>query len=247
MTRVEPAWGPAPPRLLLEADTVHVWCAPLDPPAGAVRGYAALLAPDERARAERFRFEQHRRQYTVARGVLRSLLGRYLGADPRALAFRYASHGKPELDGGGGALRFNVSHSGELALYAVARGREVGVDVEHVHPLDDAEEIAERFFSAAERAAFRALPPEAKEVAFFDCWTRKEAYIKAIGEGLSFPLHAFDVSLAPGEPARLLGAVDREQAARWTLRELDPAPGYRAALVVEGGGWEPVCWRWDGP
>ncbi|MBV9772452.1 MAG: 4'-phosphopantetheinyl transferase superfamily protein [Gemmatimonadetes bacterium] len=240
-------WGPPPPRPALEGG-VHVWCAPLDPPAHVVGRYRALLAVDEGARADRFRFEQHRRQFVVARGVLRTLLGRYLSVDPRRLEFRYGSHGKPELAGAfaESGIRFNVSHSGELALYAVSRGRELGVDIEHVHPMDDGVDIAERFFSAAENVVFRALAVSEREEAFFNCWTRKEAYIKAVGEGLSFPLHAFDVSLAPGEPARLLGARDEEQAARWTLRELDPAPGYKAALVVEGEGWETECWSWDG-
>lgn len=248
MTPAGTSWAAAPAHPSLDAGTVHVWRAPLDPPSGAVERCAALLSPDERARAERFRFERHRRQFTVARGVLRSLLGRCLGADPRGVELRYASHGKPELAGPAAAsgIRFNVSHSGEMALYAVSLGREVGVDVEHLHPMDDAEQIAERFFSAAENAAFRALPAEAREEAFFLCWTRKEAYIKAIGEGLSLPLHEFDVSLAPGEPARLLGAVDRAQAARWTLCGLDPGPGYAGALVVEGDGWELACWSWEG-
>lgn len=240
-------WGPPPPHPGL-GEGVHVWCAPLNPPDDVVRRYRELLAPDEWARADRFRFDQHRRQFTVARGVLRTLLGRYLEVDPRRVEFRYGSHGKPELGGAlaGSDLRFNVSHSGELALYAVSRGRELGVDIELVHPMDDGMEIAERFFSAAENVVFRSLAASAREEAFFNCWTRKEAYIKAVGEGLSFPLHAFDVSLAPGEPARLLGARDPEQAARWTLRELDPAPGYKAALVAEGDGWEVECWAWDG-
>lgn len=249
MSAAGEAWG-APPRLLrLADDVVHVWAAPLDPPAHAVRRHAALLAPDEHARADRFRFERDRRRFTVARGVLRALLGRYLGTDPRGVAFRYESHGKPALDGEPAAhgIRFNVSHSGEMALYALARGRELGVDVEEVRRMEDGLKIAERFFSEAEVAAFRALPDGIRDDAFFNCWTRKEAYIKAVGEGLSFPLHAFDVSLAPGEPARLLASRDPRQAERWSLRGLpDPAPGYRAAVVVEGEGWEPACWRWDG-
>lgn len=237
-----PRWESPPLRPLLGAEEVHVWCVPLDPPEEEVRRCAALLSPDEQARAARFRFEKHRREFTVGRGMLRTLLGRYLDADPRRLEFGYGPHGKPVLASGG--LRFNLSHSGSLALYAVARERELGVDIEEHRPLDDAEQIAERFFSRAENEAFRALPPELRNEAFFLCWTRKEAYIKAIGEGLSLPLHEFDVSLAPGEPARLLGARDAAQALRWTLRGLDPAPGYAAAIVVEGSGWELACWRW---
>lgn len=242
-----PGWDAPPPSPAL-GDDVQVWAAPLDPSAEVIRSHAALLAPDERARAERFRFERDRRRFVVARGVLRTLLGRYLGTDPRRVAFRYESHGKPALGEGfgGQGIHFNVSHSGEMALYAFARGRELGVDVEEVRPMEDGLEIAERFFSPAEVAAFRALPAEIRDEAFFNCWTRKEAYIKAVGEGLSFPLHVFDVSLAPGEPARLLASRDAKQAERWSLQGLpDPAPGYRAAIVVEGEGWELACWRWE--
>ncbi|HEV2150490.1 MAG TPA: 4'-phosphopantetheinyl transferase superfamily protein [Longimicrobiaceae bacterium] len=250
MSAADPAWGSAPDTVTAREGEVHVWSAPLDPPGEAVRRYGALLAPDERARAGRFHFERDRRRFTVARGVLRSMLGRYLGLDPRRVEFRYESHGKPALAGepAAGGLRFNVSHSGEMALYAVAAGRELGVDVEEVRPMEDGLQIAERFFSAAEVAAFRALPAEIRDDAFFNCWTRKEAFIKAVGEGLSFPLHVFDVTLAPGEPARLLASRDPNQAERWSLRGLpDPAPGYRAAVVVEGDGWGLACWRWEEP
>jgi 4'-phosphopantetheinyl transferase len=227
-----------------------VWCAPLDPPEESVHRFRELLSPDEVARVDRFRFDRDRRRSTVARGVLRTLLGGYLGEDPRRIAFRYESHGKPALAGPPAerGIRFNVSHSGEIALFAFTLGRELGVDVELVHSMEDAEQIAKSFFSAAENAAFRSLPRELRDEAFFNCWTRKEAYIKAVGEGLSFPLHVFDVSLVPGEPACLLDSRDPEQAERWSLCGLpDPAPGYKAALVVEGSGWEVACWRWVEP
>ena len=250
MSTVEQLWEAPPDAPGLADGEVHVWAAPLDPSAEAIRSHAALLAPDERARADRFRFDRDRRRFTVARGVLRTLLGRYLEVDPRRVAFRYESHGKPALGGELAAhgLRFNVSHSGEMALFAFTAGRDLGVDVEEVRPMEDGLDIAERFFSQAEVEAFRALPAEIRDDAFFNCWTRKEAYIKAVGEGLSFPLHVFDVSLAPGEPARLLASRDPQQAERWSLRGLpDPAPGYRAAIVVEGEGWDLACWRWDEP
>ncbi|HEX7239289.1 MAG TPA: 4'-phosphopantetheinyl transferase superfamily protein [Longimicrobiaceae bacterium] len=243
------SWGPPPAELSLGGEEVHVWNTPLDPPDETVRRARALLSEDERARADRFRFDRDRRRFTVARGVLRTLLGRYLGVDPRRVAFGYGSHGKPALaDDVGSGLRFNVSHSGELALHSFTRGRELGVDVELVHAIKDADAVAERFFSAAENEVFRSLPADARTDAFFNCWTRKEAYIKAVGEGLSFPLHVFDVSLRPGEPALLLGSRDPRQAERWSLHGLpDPAPGYRAALVVEGAGCEAACWRWEDP
>jgi hypothetical protein len=160
MSGAEQGWASPPVAPELADGMVHVWAAPLDPPADTIRRSEALLAPDERARADRFRFERDRRRFTVARGVLRTLLGRYLGTDPRGVAFRYESHGKPVLGEpfAERGIRFNVSHSGEMALYAFARGRELGVDVEEVRRMDDGLDIAERFFSEAEVAAFRALP-----------------------------------------------------------------------------------------
>ena len=206
------------------------------------------LTADECQRAERYVFAKDRTHFVVARGLLRVLLGRYLGQDPPHLRFIYGPHGKPALatDTGGGALRFNVSHSHGLALYAITRGREVGVDVERIRPEVAQEKIAERFFSPREVTLLRALPAQLQATAFFACWTRKEAYIKAKGEGLALPLDQFDVSLVPGEPAVLLRAAwDPQEAARWSLQDLAPAPGYRAAVAVAGHDWRLTCW--DGP
>jgi 4'-phosphopantetheinyl transferase len=183
----------------------------------------------------------------AARGGLRDVLSRYTGTTPESLRFSYGGHGKPFLgdEGGGGLLRFNVSHSNGVALYAVAAGREVGVDIEHVREDFAGLDIAERFFSSREVAALRALPGAERPGAFFDCWTRKEAYIKARGEGLSCPLHLFSVSLTPGQPAALLCTDDEPQeAARWSLVELFPGEGFRAALAVRGEVPSLSCWRW---
>jgi 4'-phosphopantetheinyl transferase len=178
--------------------------------------------------------------------VLRAILGGYLNQGPECLSFCYNSQGKPALDGD--AIRFNVSHSHGVALYAVTRGREVGIDIEHIRFDLAVAEIAERFFSRREVVMLRALPAEVQRQAFFLCWTRKEAYIKARGEGLSLPLDQFDVSLAPGEPAAVLGTQrDPSEASRWSLQELTPAPGYVAALAVEGHGWRLTCWQWPDP
>jgi 4'-phosphopantetheinyl transferase len=147
----------------------------------------------------------------------------------------------------GHALQFNLSHSQDLALYAIGRERAVGIDVERIRPVPDAEQIVGRFFSFSEHALFRALPPRQKLEGFFNCWTRKEAYLKARGEGLDRSLSGFDVTLAPGEPARLL--ADREdplEVERWSFRALHPASDYSAALAVEGRGWHFVCWQWSG-
>jgi 4'-phosphopantetheinyl transferase len=240
------SWELAPPRPALPGDEVHVWRALLDAPAERVRRLLELLASDERERAARFHFERDRRRFTVARGVLRGILGGYLNTAPAALRFVYGAQGKPALapEQDAGGLRFNVSHSEGVALFAFARGRELGVDVERVSPRVSCEEIAGHFFSPGEVARLRALPAELREAAFFDCWTRKEAYIKARGEGLSLPLDGFDVSLGPGEPAALVAnRLDPAEVARWSLLALAPWPGFAAAVAVEGRGWRLKCWR----
>jgi 4'-phosphopantetheinyl transferase len=206
------------------------------------------LASDERERARRFHFERDQRRYIVRRGLLRTFLATYLGAEPARLQFRYGPFGKPELaqPWSPKALHFNLSDCGEVALYAFLRGTEVGVDIEQLRLLPDAEQISRRFFSAPENAVFRTVSDAQKEEAFFNCWTRKEAYIKAIGEGLSRPLDSFDVSLRPGEPAALLTVRgDSEEAARWSLHHLEPRPGYLGALAVPGHHWQLACWRYE--
>lgn len=211
---------------------------------------AGTLSVAERERAERFYFERDKKRSVVNQGVLRIILGRYLDVEPADLQFCYGSHGKPTLAEpfDGEDLRFNSSHSDELLLYAFTRGREIGIDVERVRPLPDYEQIAERFFSSEENAALRTFPSSQKLRAFFDCWTRKEAFLKATGEGLSRSLDQFCVSLDLEEPARLLYVVgEPEEAARWSLQALMPAPDYAAALFVEGQGWHLSCWQWTDP
>ena len=209
---------------------VHVWRIALDQAAEAFRG---LLAVDEQERASRFRVERGADRYTVGRGALRTILARYTGTPPEALVFRYNQFGKPELEASG--FCFNLSHSHELALAAVARGRAVGVDIERIREQVLSDRIAERFFAPAEARVLAALPPEQQPQAFFHCWTRKEAWIKARGEGLSIPLSSFEVSFAPGEPARLLATrPDEGEAAQWTLRDLPCERGFAAALAVAG-------------
>lgn len=234
----------------LASDVVHVWRVPLDAPAADLGRAETLLSSDERERADRFASFTLRRRFVVGRGALRSILARYIGQPPAQMCFRYGPRGKPSLDRPPrpGSLRFNLSNSHELALVAVARGRELGVDLEWTgRALPDAEGIAERFFSSAERAALHALPPSLRLAAFYACWTRKEAFIKARGDGLALPLDAFDVSLAPDTPAALLaGRGPAADVARWELRALHPGPGYAAALVVEGHGCRVAFFDWPG-
>jgi len=242
-------WEVPPAAIGLGCDEVHVWRAVLDQLAVCLPGLWRTLAEDERARANRFRFQRDRDHYSAARGSLRAILGRYLGVEPGQLQFCYNPHGKPALarGPGGDGLRFNLSHSHGLALFAFARGHELGIDVERIRPEVASEQIAERFFAPGEVAALRALPDHLRTTAFFRCWTRKEAYIKALGKGLAIPLAQFEVSLAPEEPPALLRTQpDPREAARWTLQELDPGSGYAAALAVEGHGWRVRCWEWRG-
>jgi len=227
-----PPWRPLPELLTLGSNEVHVWRARLDQAPSQVQSLQQTLAADERARAERFYFQRDREHFIVARGLLRVILGRCMGMEPDRLAFCYNSYGKPALgrDSGGDTLRFNVSHSHELALYAVTREHEIDVDLERLRSDLADEQIAERFFSRREFAVLRAVPTNMRQEAFFKCWTRKEAYVKAKGKGLSLPLDQFDVSLAPGEPAALLNTkLDPEEASHWSLQELTPGPGYVAA------------------
>lgn len=240
-------WGPPPIAPVLADTDVHVWCAALDLPATQLQWLRYVLAPDEQTRAARFHFAKDRDHFIASRGLLRTILGRYLRIEPQQVQFSYGSHGKPTLPGPDDRLplRFNVSHAKGMALFAFTRWRELGVDIEQIRPIEEAEQIAERFFSAQENVVFRRIDPSLIEVAFFNCWTRKEAYIKARGEGLSLPLDQFDVTLAPGDPALLLATrPDPDEAKRWKLWSMDPAPGYVAALCVEGDDWQPTYWRW---
>lgn len=222
--------SPAHPRA---ADLVvaRLDCSPL-----AVANALYVLVEEERERAARFLAERERRRFLVARATLRRLLGERLGVSPRAVRLTTGEHGKPALARpfSESGLRFNVSHSEDLAVYGFARGREIGVDVEAVRSIEDAEAIVRRFFSRNECSAFLALDPVDRPLAFFRCWTRKEAFIKAIGEGLSHPLHAFDVSLKPDDPARLLRVGNRSgNESGWTLDAFDPGPGFVGAFVVQ--------------
>jgi 4'-phosphopantetheinyl transferase len=222
-------------RFLIDARELHVWHASLgnDPDARALE---PILSPDESERAARFRFPEHRRRFVIARGYLRQLLGAYLEIGPRDVTFTYSETGKPELSViHGSDICFNVSHSEDIAAFAFALRRKVGVDVECIRFDVDVEEIPRRFFSLLEQQDLAALDGQQKVEGFFNCWTRKEAYVKAVGSGLSLPLRDFDVSLAPGEPARLLATRPvANLVSQWSMESLELGPGCAAAVVVEG-------------
>ena len=226
------------------ADVVHVWQASLStsPPTDL----SGVLSPEELERADRFGNPASRSAFLVARSTLRGVLAHELGTDAAALRFATGPHGKPFLQDPLTALRFNLSHSGDVVVCAVAWEREVGVDVERFKPDIHHAALARRFFSPLENEQLFSLPPALRPAAFFAAWTRKEALVKAWGVGLSLPLDSFDVSVHPHHPADLLGV--REGPGRggwWSLRELDPGAGYAGAVAVEGRVGPLICRSWD--
>jgi len=226
--------------LTLPEDEVHLWNVDLAAVAEGEPRWEQILSADERARAKRFHFSRDRQYFTATRALLRTILGSYLDSDPKALLFHYSEKEKPSLS----PLRcpnpveFNVSHSGEMALLAFARERTLGVDVEQLRENFDHAAIARRFFSEQEQRQLAALEPSERYHGFFRCWTRKEAYIKAQGAGLSLPFHQFDVSLKPKDVNALLATrPDSSEASRWSLQEVTTSEGYVGAVCVQGHGW----------
>jgi len=224
----------------LNAAEVHVWHALLEERLSPA--LELILSEDERIRANRFHFPRDRNHFIVARGLLRTILSSYLNVAPADLKFHYGEKGKPAIirTGEENRLEFNISHSHGRALFAFSRDRVVGVDLEFIRDEFAGEDIAEQFFSRAEVAALNSLSQDVKSQAFFNCWTRKEAYIKACGNGLSMPLNEFDVSVVPGAPAALLKNIkDPTEVSRWSMHSIPVESGYVAALVAEGSDVKP--------
>jgi 4'-phosphopantetheinyl transferase len=239
-------WPPPSAWPLLAPDDVHVWLADLGPHAGSADRLLALLAPDERRRAEAFRMARDRDRFVAARAILRRLLARHLGVRPGDVALGAGVHGKPELMDGASGIRFNAAHSGDVALFAVARGREVGVDVERVMPAFDWDGVARACFSDAERGALNALAPAERQAAFFRVWTRKEAYAKGRGHGLRLPLAQATVPLDDGGGEVVCGGG--APGGRWAVHPVEAGPDHAAALALPVGHYRVSCWRWrEGP
>ncbi len=235
-------WLSLPDDLILVDTAVHIHCLSLTQ---NFTSFYNLLSPEERIRAARFVQAVDRRRYAVARGVLRLLIDRYENIPPHQVQFAHNDFGKPlllhETD-----LQFNVSHSQDLALLAFTRGRPIGVDVEYKRPLADADNIAKSHFSAIEYNIFRQLPESQKIEAFFNCWTRKEAFIKAIGEGLSYPLRTFAVSFRPGDEARFLW-IEEGSHQKWELLALHLHPNFAGALAVAQPLESVTQYQWSQP
>jgi len=226
-----------PSDIHLKNENVDIWCIPLKMNEFKMNTFLKSLSDDEREKAGRLRFNHVKEAFIASRGLLRLILSTYLNIKPQDLEFRYGEHGKPFIqDGfGHGGLTFNMSHSHGMALYGVGLNRSVGVDIEKIRSDMSFENIAKRFFSPPEYEALLKLPPDQIETAFFRCWTRKEAYIKAKGAALSSSIKHFSVSLAPGEPAALLEhQLDAAEVTRWSILDLDVGPDYAAALSVDG-------------
>jgi 4'-phosphopantetheinyl transferase len=222
--------SPAVPEL--QRDTVHIWRRGLTVESNTLERATSLLSEEERERASRYRVEPARNAFILTRSTLRTLLGAYLGESPRSIRLRLTKYGKPFL-GAGSNLHFNVSHTEGLALLAFARERRVGIDVERIRSQPDALQLAHRFFSEREQQELESLPADRVAAAFLRCWTRKEAYIKARGEGLSLPLHQFDVSVEIN-PRQILVATrpDPDEARRWLLRDVPVPSDYVSAVGV---------------
>jgi 4'-phosphopantetheinyl transferase len=241
-------WAASAARGEIEPGEVHVWRVNLALPETGIPWHRTFLSPSEVERADRYYFDRDRNRFTVARSVLRQLLGAYLHLAPRAVEFVYGPQGKPDVVSSQNSfqLRFNLSHSGELAVVAVSLDLELGIDVEQIKPDFAGLEIAKRFFSPEECARLERLPPSTRVDAFFDCWTRKEAYIKARGGGLSIPLDSFEVAFAPGEkPALLQVKGSHDEPSQWRFHALYPGAGYKSALAVEGNDHQLRLWEWD--
>ncbi len=216
---------------------VHLWLAPLAVEPDELARFEELLSHDEGARAGRLLDRENRNRLIAGRGLLRTILGRYLEKPPAEIRFAYGEQGKPSLAGEGHhGLAFNLSHGGELLLLAVARHREVGVDLEQMRDDLPFREMAARYFASPERAELFALPPQTQLRAFYRCWTRKEAYLKGCGSGFSRPSDSFAVSLLPGHPPALIEHRDSpEEPDRWSIADVPVPPGCCAALAVTGG------------
>jgi 4'-phosphopantetheinyl transferase len=228
----------ADPHPVLADGDLHVWQIKLDRSAEELLALRSLLSADERERAARFHFEQHGQHFTAGRGILRCILGRYLGQAPENLTFVYGLRGKPVL--AGSPLRFNLAHSGGVAVLAVTRLQELGIDVEHIREVPNWDGVTNSFFSSSEREAIQSVPPTDRLLAFFTCWTRKEAYVKATGDGIGVPLDLFDVSVIPGSQPRLLRVEDNpKETARWQFHAL-PLPADYIGVVCHEGPIEAV-------
>ena len=238
-------WLNPPDNLIIREKEAHIWRTDLELHDCLQSSLLKLLSPDEKNRAQKFRFAEDKRNYIVARGILRSLIGKYLNINPAQISFQYNEFGKPKI-ADNNPLHFNISHSRNIALFGFTNKMNVGVDVEWVNPNIEVKDIASSFFSTNEILKLLALPEKQQALGFFNCWTRKEAFIKAVGEGLSFPLDKFEVSLEPGKTAKLLATDwDPKAVSNWSMYTMSPKADFVGSLVIEGIVEKVKFWNWQ--
>jgi 4'-phosphopantetheinyl transferase len=225
--------------LTIEKGSLYVWSGLTNVESQILDAYVSVLSVDEIGRADRFRFEKDRSHFVVTRGVLRYLLSAYTGLPAQEIAFEYGPKGKPELAHNASKINFNVSHSHGMGVWAIAFNGVVGVDVEYVKRSVDIDAVGKRFFSDNEWRHLRDLPEDERRQSFFRCWTRKEAFVKALGDGLTFSLKAFDVTV--GDVAQLKRVEGMTDHQKWTLQTFEPAPDFVGALAFEGQ--QKVCYK----
>ncbi len=239
-------WNLPPGKIELLTEDVHVWSALLDVQEDLLQVLLQTLDAGERLRADRFYFEMDRTRFIASHGLLRTILGSYMNVAPGKVQFSYNSQGKPYLEETfqGKKLQFNMSHSHEIALFAVAFNRQVGVDLEHIYLFAETDSLADLVLSQREKAAWRKYPANHRLETLFRYWTCKEAFVKATGEGLSLPLEKIHISLKPDQTKLMSINRSLREASRWSLQELYPVPDFAAAIVVEGFGYHLNHWQW---
>lgn len=239
-------WTMPPADRTLHQDEIHVWLVTYEMFRAQLPDLCLLLSVDEAKKAGQFYFEKDRRRFIVTHGLLRMLLAGYTNLPPTQLSFQYNAYGKPELASypQKEPLHFNISHTHNLIVYAFTHTRNIGIDIEYIRTDIEYEQLARRYFSPFENAELQRLPLLQRQQAFFDCWTRKEAYIKARGLGLSLALDSFDVTVQPDDPVKLLASRESVQETnRWLFASLSISSNYAGTLVAEGQGWQMRCWQ----
>lgn len=241
------SWKKPATQLMLSRKDVHIWRAFLDLPNKSVQEIKRSLSVDEIMKSERLSFERDKNNFIIARGILRLILACYLSVEPSAIRFCYEKDGKPRIQNAFGkkVIQFNLSHSEELALYVFTLDSEVGADLEKIRDFPEMKQIVDHFFSVRERVFFDTLPTSEKRETFFKWWTRKEAFVKAVGEGLSDRLNSFDVLLCDGKSAESLGILrGATERPRWSIWDVKPGEEFAGAVAVKGGDWNLQSWQW---
>lgn len=241
------AFGLPPSDLELRDDEIHIWFSYLDKTINELYHFSQMLSIDERMRMGRFHRDEDKKRFIVRHGILRKIFGGYIGVEPNDLQFYYDKKGKPSLleNLGRGSVQFNLSHSNGVAIFAFTRNHDIGVDIEYIREIPEMDKIVRRFFSEKENEAFRLLPDSQKRAAFFKGWTSKEAFVKALGDGLTRPLYNFDVSLSPNKSGELLKIDgDSNEAHQWSIQYLEPLPDFACAFAIRSKFFNVKCWQW---